>query len=63
MYKRHDSGTSVPAVALGILLMEVFSVKLGWLPVVPDGSWKSYVLPSVTLGAAAAAPSVTDGST
>lgn len=49
------SGISFPAFALGMLLMEVFSVKFGWLPVVPDGSWKSYVLPSLTLGAAVAA--------
>ncbi|WP_321947165.1 glutathione ABC transporter permease GsiC [Burkholderia cenocepacia] len=49
------SGISFPAFALGMLLMEVFSVRLGWLPVVPDGSWKSYVLPSLTLGAAVAA--------
>ena len=49
------SGISSPAFALGMLLMEIFSVKLGWLPVVPDGTWKSYVLPSLTLGAAVAA--------
>lgn len=49
------SGISFPAFALGMLLMEIFSVKLGWLPVVPDGTWKSYVLPSITLGAAVAA--------
>ena len=49
------SGISFPAFALGMLLMEIFSVKLGWLPVVPDGTWKSYVLPSLTLGAAVAA--------
>jgi len=49
------SGISFPAFALGMLLMEIFSVKLGWLPIVPDGSWQSYVLPSVTLGAAVAA--------
>ncbi|HDR9317839.1 glutathione ABC transporter permease GsiC [Burkholderia vietnamiensis] len=49
------SGISFPAFALGMLLMDIFSVKLGWLPVVPDGTWKSYVLPSLTLGAAVAA--------
>ncbi|MBP0592769.1 glutathione ABC transporter permease GsiC [Paraburkholderia sp. LEh10] len=49
------SGISFPAFALGMLLMEVFSVQLGWLPIVGDGSWRSYVLPSVTLGAAVAA--------
>jgi glutathione transport system permease protein len=38
-----------------MLLMEIFSVKLGWLPIVADGSWQSYVLPSLTLGAAVAA--------
>lgn len=49
------SGISFPAFALGMLLMEIFSVKLGWLPVAPDGTWKSYVLPSLTLGAAVSA--------
>ena len=49
------SGISFPAFALGMLLMEIFSVKLGWLPIVGDGSWQSYVLPSITLGAAVAA--------
>ncbi|GGD93479.1 glutathione ABC transporter permease GsiC [Caballeronia grimmiae] len=49
------SGISFPAFALGMLLIEIFSVKLGWLPIVGDGSWQSYVLPSLTLGAAVAA--------
>ena len=49
------SGISFPAFALGMLLMEIFSVKLGWLPIIPDGTWKSYILPSITLGAAVAA--------
>ncbi|MBB3006511.1 putative dipeptide ABC transporter, membrane component [Cupriavidus phytorum] len=49
------SGISFPAFALGMLLMEVFSVQLGWLPSIGADSWQHYVLPSVTLGAAVAA--------
>ena len=49
------SGISFPAFALGMLLMEVFSVQLGWLPTVGADSWRHYILPSVTLGAAVAA--------
>ena len=49
------SGISFPAFALGILLMEIFSVELGWRPTVGAASWKHYILPSITLGAAVAA--------
>jgi glutathione transport system permease protein len=49
------SGISFPAFALGMLLMQVFSVELGWLPTVGADSWQHYILPSVTLGAAVAA--------
>ncbi|KHK58441.1 glutathione ABC transporter permease [Ralstonia sp. A12] len=49
------SGISFPAFALGMLLMEVFSVQLGWLPSIGADSWKHYILPSITLGAAVAA--------
>ncbi|MGE8602786.1 glutathione ABC transporter permease GsiC [Bordetella trematum] len=49
------SGISFPAFALGMMLMQVFSVKLGWLPTVGASSWKHYILPSITLGAAVAA--------
>ncbi|WP_454710848.1 glutathione ABC transporter permease GsiC [Cupriavidus nantongensis] len=49
------SGISFPAFALGMLLMEVFSVQLGWLPSIGADTWQHYVLPSVTLGAAVAA--------
>jgi glutathione transport system permease protein len=49
------SGISFPAFALGMILMEIFSVNLGWLPTVGADSWKHYILPSITLGAAVAA--------
>jgi glutathione transport system permease protein len=38
-----------------MLLMQVFSVELGWLPTVGADSWRHYILPSLTLGAAVAA--------
>ena len=49
------AGISFPAFALGMLLMQVFSVQLGWLPTVGADSWRHYILPSLTLGAAVAA--------
>lgn len=49
------SGISFPAFALGMVLMQVFSVELGWLPTVGASSWQHYILPSLTLGAAVAA--------
>ncbi|ARP80896.1 glutathione ABC transporter permease GsiC [Bordetella genomosp. 9] len=49
------SGISFPAFALGMMMMQVFSVQLGWLPTIGASSWKHYILPSITLGAAVAA--------
>ena len=49
------SGISFPSFALGMVLMQIFSVQLGWLPTVGADSWRHYVLPSLTLGAAVAA--------
>ena len=49
------AGISFPAFALGMLLMQIFSVQLGWLPTVGADSWRHYILPSLTLGAAVAA--------
>ncbi|EHC7154606.1 glutathione ABC transporter permease GsiC [Salmonella enterica] len=48
------TGISFPAFALGMLLMQIFSVDLGWLPTVGSDSWQHYILPSLTLGAAVA---------
>ncbi|AGS63385.1 glutathione ABC transporter permease GsiC [Salmonella enterica subsp. enterica] len=48
------TGISFPAFALGMLLMQIFSVDLGWLPTVGADSWQHYILPFLTLGAAVA---------
>ncbi|MCP3772723.1 ABC transporter permease subunit [Paenibacillus sp. MZ04-78.2] len=45
------SGISVPPFWLGLLLIQLFSVQLGWLPTGGVDSWQGYVLPSITLGA------------
>ena len=40
---------SVPTFVTGPLLILIFGLKLGWLPVGGWGSWPSLILPSVTL--------------
>lgn len=42
-------GASMPSFWLGFLLMELFSIKLGVLPVSGMGDWKHLILPSFTL--------------
>jgi glutathione transport system permease protein len=49
------SGISFPPFALGMVLIQVFAVQLGWLPAIGGGSWRHYILPSITLGASVAA--------
>ncbi|CAM3571900.1 glutathione ABC transporter permease GsiC [Cytobacillus oceanisediminis] len=49
------SGISLPSFWLGLMLIQLFSVQLGWLPTGGMDSWKSYILPSITLGAGVAA--------
>ncbi len=48
-------GMSVPSFVLGPLLMLVFAVWLGWLPVAAAGTAAGLVLPALTLGLALAA--------
>ncbi|MFZ0582201.1 MAG: nickel ABC transporter permease [Candidatus Acidiferrales bacterium] len=48
-------GLSLPNFALGPVLMLVFSVMLGWLPVTGRGGIPHLILPAFTLGAALAA--------
>jgi ABC-type dipeptide/oligopeptide/nickel transport system permease component len=48
-------GLSMPNFALGPLLILLFSVKIGWLPVSGRGGVAHLVLPAITLGAALAA--------
>jgi peptide/nickel transport system permease protein/oligopeptide transport system permease protein len=44
-------GMSMPAFWLGLMLIVIFSVKLGWLPVGGSGGIKFLILPSITLAA------------
>ncbi|MXN66361.1 ABC transporter permease subunit [Stappia sp. GBMRC 2046] len=43
-------GVSAPQFVIGILLLYVFAVKLGWFPIGGYGTFVHLVLPSVTLG-------------
>jgi ABC-type dipeptide/oligopeptide/nickel transport system permease component len=43
-------GIATPNFWLGILLIYLFSVQLGWLPSSRMGDWSHYVLPTITLG-------------
>lgn len=43
------AGQSMPSFWLGILLVQLFALQLGWLPTSGTGSWRHLVLPTVTL--------------
>ena len=48
-------GLSFPNFALGPILILLFAIKLGWLPVSGAGSFANLVLPALTMGSALAA--------
>jgi ABC-type dipeptide/oligopeptide/nickel transport system permease component len=48
-------GLSFPNFALGPILILLFAIKAGWLPVSGAGSFASLVLPAITMGSALAA--------
>ena len=48
-------GVSMPTFFLGLLLMLVFSVYLGWLPLAGKETWLHLILPAITLGTPSAA--------
>jgi ABC-type dipeptide/oligopeptide/nickel transport system permease component len=48
-------GLSFPNFALGPILILLFSIKLGWLPVSGSGSFAHLILPAITMGGALAA--------
>lgn len=42
-------GFSVPSFWIGLVLLQLFSFRLGWLPPIGNKGWVSLVLPAVTL--------------
>ena len=49
------AGFTVPSFVLALVLVMIFSVRLGWLPSSGNATWMHAILPIVTLGTAGAA--------
>ncbi len=48
-------GVSIPNFWLGLILVWIFAIVLGWLPAISNGHGKELILPAITLGTGAAA--------
>jgi peptide/nickel transport system permease protein len=44
------AGQAIPTFWMGLMLMVVFGLMLGWTPISGDDTWMHYILPAVTLG-------------
>ena len=42
---------ATPNFVLAVVLINLFAVQLGWLPVAGSGSWKHIILPTLVLAA------------
>lgn len=49
------AGFTIPSFVLGLTLVLIFAVQLGWLPSGGQDSWKHAILPIITLGVGGAA--------
>ncbi len=47
-------GVSMPSFWLGLMMIFLFSLRLGWLPATGTGGWERMVMPALTLGVVAA---------
>ncbi len=51
-----SGAVSVPVFLSGVLMLQVFSFRLGWFPSFGDQGWRSLVLPLITLAVPVSGP-------